>query len=179
MNRSSLRSLEETFEGVALGGSIAWHLVNCHSLTLHTRPLGRLAPTLQEGDVSLLEKGGIILDNLDIYLRGTEDIRPSLIHGDLWIGNTGATSTEPVIFDPCCSFSHSEFELSPATMFGGFTDEFFNAYHEAMGGKKEGFEMREKLYLLYHYFNQLNIFGDVNVKKNCEDISADLIRYLK
>jgi len=143
-----------------------------------TEQLERLAPSLQEGDVSLVEKGAIILDHLDFFLAGTENIKPSLIHGDLWIGNTGATETEPVIFDPCCSFSHGEFELSPCKMFGGFTEDFFSAYHEAMGGKKAGWEVREKLYLFYHYMNQLNLFGDTAVKKNCEDISSDLCRML-
>ena len=146
-----------------------------------TAQLEKLGPNLAPGDVSILEKGAIILDNLDFYLATTppNKITPSLIHGDLWIGNTGATlEGNPCIFDPCCSFSHSEFELSPMAMFGGYGDGFFESYWDKMGGKEEGFEVRSRLYTFYHYLNQLNIFGDTAVKKNCEDVSGDLVKML-
>ncbi|KAM0287281.1 hypothetical protein ACHAQH_000595 [Verticillium albo-atrum] len=40
-------------------------------------------------------------------------IRPSLIHGDLWHGNTAtdANTQEPIIFDAASSYAHNEYEL--------------------------------------------------------------------
>lgn len=70
-----------------------------------------------------------LLAKLPVFFEGIT-LRPSLIHGDLWVGNTGATAQGPVIFDPACFFGHHEMELAIMDMFGGFRDDFWNAYHE-------------------------------------------------
>ena len=44
-----------------------------------------------------------------------------MVHGDLWIGNIGATVEGAVVFDPACFFGHSEFDLAITGMFGGYT----------------------------------------------------------
>ncbi|GMI22530.1 hypothetical protein TeGR_g2923, partial [Tetraparma gracilis] len=119
---------------------------------------------LQEGDVALVERGQIILENVDLLLGDPSRIRPSLVHGDLWIGNTGATADGAVFFDPACSFAHHEFELPPMLMFAGYTEPFWDRYFELVP-KAEGFATRSKLYSFYHYLNQLNLFGDQEVKK--------------
>ena len=80
------------------------------------------------------------------------------MHGDLWIGNVGATAQHgPVVFDPACFFGHSEYDLrysvyllyallvqisgtkvqilalrthsSIMQVFVGFSAKFFEAYH--------------------------------------------------
>lgn len=62
-------------------------------------------------------------------MQGAE-IKPSLLHGDLWIGNAGATTQdEAVVFDPSCVFGHSEFDLAITGMFGGYTEHFYKGYH--------------------------------------------------
>lgn len=40
-------------------------------------------------------------------------VKPSLVHGDLWYGNSGvnATTGMPLIFDACCLFAHNECTL--------------------------------------------------------------------
>lgn len=40
-------------------------------------------------------------------------VKPSLVHGDLWYGNTGtdADTGMPLIFDACCTYAHNECEL--------------------------------------------------------------------
>ncbi|KAF2247414.1 hypothetical protein BU26DRAFT_532061 [Trematosphaeria pertusa] len=42
-------------------------------------------------------------------------VRPSLLHGDLWIGNvaTDKATTQPIIFDSSAYYGHNEYELSP------------------------------------------------------------------
>lgn len=102
-------------------------------------------------------------------------ITPSLIHGDLWIGNAGATEEHgPIIFDPACFFGHHEMELAMMTLFEGFRDDFWGAYH-AKVPKAPGFETRHKLYKLYYYLNQLNLFGDAGVKATCLRLAHELL----
>ncbi|XP_033126776.1 ketosamine-3-kinase-like [Anneissia japonica] len=85
-------------------------------------------------------------------------VRPALLHGDLWSGNTQETDTEPVIFDPASFYGHSEYELGIAGMFGGFGRQFYDAYHSLIP-KQPGHDKRQKLYQLFHYLNHWNHFG--------------------
>ena len=87
------------------------------------------------------------------------DLRPSLLHGDLWVGNVAADSDgQPVLFDPACYYGHHEAELGITTMFGGFSQAFWESYHSVIP-RAFGFEERHALYELYHALNHLNIFG--------------------
>ncbi|CAM9328016.1 unnamed protein product [Phaeothamnion confervicola] len=101
-------------------------------------------------------------------------IRPSLLHGDLWIGNTGATAEGPCVFDPASFFGHSEFELAIMDMFGGFTPVFWDAYFAKLP-KQAGFDERQRVYKLYHYLNQLNLFGDPKVRQTVEALVAEIL----
>ncbi|CAK8684839.1 unnamed protein product [Clavelina lepadiformis] len=85
-------------------------------------------------------------------------ITPSLLHGDFWVGNTGEVGNEPCVFDPACSYGHSEFDLALAHLIGGFPSDFHNAYHKILP-KREGFENRIKLYKLFYNLNHWNHFG--------------------
>ncbi|XP_054262014.1 ketosamine-3-kinase-like isoform X2 [Macrosteles quadrilineatus] len=86
------------------------------------------------------------------------EIKPSLLHGDLWGGNAAETKTNPVIFDPATFYGHHEYDLAIAGMFGGFNRSFYDAYHKIIP-KAAGFENRHKLYQLFHYLNHWNHFG--------------------
>lgn len=52
----------------------------------------------------------------------TRNEAPSLLHGDLWVGNTGADRERrrPVVFDPAPWYGPPEFDLALATVLGGF-----------------------------------------------------------
>lgn len=100
-----------------------------------------------------------LLTKVRAVLEPVKHVRPSLLHGDLWQGNTGATKErEPFMHDPACWYGHSEFDLALASMFGGFLPEFYEAYH-ALVPRAEGFEARQEVYRLYHYLHHLNTFG--------------------
>ncbi|XP_039292804.1 ketosamine-3-kinase [Nilaparvata lugens] len=86
------------------------------------------------------------------------EIRPSLLHGDLWKGNAAETKEHPVIFDPATFYGHHEYDLAIAGMFDGFNKNFYDAYHKRIP-RAPGFEARHKLYTLYHYLNHWNHFG--------------------
>ncbi len=97
-------------------------------------------------------------------------VEPALLHGDLWSGNAadgdgapGTPSTSvwycqcdgclpAVVYDPASFYGHHEFELAIAGMFGGFTRQFYDAYHSIIP-KAPGFAARHKLYTLFHYLN--------------------------
>jgi fructosamine-3-kinase len=83
---------------------------------------------------------------------------PSLLHGDLWSGNTGFTADGPVIFDPAVYYGDREADLAMTELFGGFPREFYSAYREDFP-LDQGYERRKHLYNLYHLLNHLNLFG--------------------
>jgi fructosamine-3-kinase len=85
--------------------------------------------------------------------------QPSLIHGDLWGGNyLCSTAAEPYLIDPAAHYGHRESDLAMTTLFGGFSTEFYTAYHEAYPIEK-GWEGRLDLYNLYPLLIHLNLFG--------------------
>lgn len=91
--------------------------------------------------------------------------RPSLLHGDLWagnamLGNTSVNSSEVLgyLIDPAVYVGHPETDLAMTQLFGGFSQEFYEAY-TSYGLVEEGFTDRIDLYNFYHYLNHLNLFG--------------------
>lgn len=130
-----------------------------------------------EVDAALKPLARRIVGDIDKFFVGC-DVSPSLLHGDLWIGNAGATKdSAPVLYDCACFFGHSELDLALGRMFGGFTDEFWNAYFARIP-KAPGFEIRATLYELLQNLNQLNLFGDPGVKENVFAQAKELVAYL-
>lgn len=90
------------------------------------------------------------------------DVRPSLVHGDLWSGNHGRAmggnkeigeedGQREVVYDPSASWSHAEFEWGIMKMFGGFGGGVEDEYYAQVGGKdkpEEEWMDRVKLYEL-------------------------------
>lgn len=106
-----------------------------------------------------LKKGVILLEGkIHQILSGSEEA-PTLLHGDLWSGNFMCdTDGNAVLIDPAVYYGHREVDLAMTKMFGGFSYDFYNSYQQTFP-LKEGWEYREKIYLLYHYMNHLNLFG--------------------
>ena len=97
---------------------------------------------------------------VDELLAGTEVEGPSLLHGDLWSGNVHTLVDDtPALIDPASYHGHREVDLAMARLFGGFSDTFFRAYHEAWPGLG-GAERRVHLYQLYYLLVHINLFGD-------------------
>ena len=85
--------------------------------------------------------------------------RPSVLHGDLWSGNWGATPNgAPVIFDPATYFGDHEADLAMMELFGHPGADFFAAYRERRP-IDPGYPQRRTLYNLYHILNHYNLFG--------------------
>ena len=64
----------------------------------------------------------------------------------------------PGLVDPACAACDRELEFGITTLFGGFSERFFAAYHEALPLAPEWRE-RNALYQLYHLLNHHLIFG--------------------
>jgi fructosamine-3-kinase len=85
--------------------------------------------------------------------------KPSIVHGDLWSGNAGFTSSGvPVIFDPATYWGDREVDLAMTELFGGFPRAFYAGY-EAVYPLVAGYERRKLVYNLYHLLNHYNLFG--------------------
>ena len=87
------------------------------------------------------------------------DIKPSLIHGDLWAGNyLIAADGTPFLIDPAVYWGHSMVDIAMSKLFGGFGDEFYSAYH-AIIPKTANHNAQIDLYQLYFLLVHLNMFG--------------------
>ena len=84
---------------------------------------------------------------------------PSLLHGDLWSGNSAITSDgEPVIVDPATYYGDGETDLAMTELFGRLPSSFYQAY-QSVRPLNAGYEQRKTLYNLYHILNHYNLFG--------------------
>ena len=85
--------------------------------------------------------------------------KSSLLHGDLWSGNAGLTTTGiPVIFDPATYWGDREVDIAMAALFGGFPNAFFQGYNDVYPLDPD-YSTRKILYDLYHILNHYNLFG--------------------
>lgn len=83
------------------------------------------------------------------------DVKPSLIHGDLWVGNV---IDGRWLVDPAVNYADRELELAFATLFGEFPGSFHRAYSEVWP-LDAGWEERRPALQLYHLLVHAEIFG--------------------
>ena len=111
----------------------------------------------------------------DDHLGGREDIKPVVVHGDLWSGNKGRGSfsgrggdslegvgaIEDVVFDPSTCYAHSEYEHGIMNMFGGFSSSFWKDYFASCPKTEPASEYADRvaLYESYHHLNHHAMFG--------------------
>lgn len=88
-------------------------------------------------------------------------IKPSYLHGDLWGGNwlVGPNGT-PYVIDPSFLYGDRHFDLAFTELFGGFSQDFYQAYYE-QNPPDSYYEDVKELYQLYYLLVHLNIFGEV------------------
>lgn len=100
--------------------------------------------------------GETIKERLSVYF---DNIKPSLLHGDLWNGNyLISKSGTPYLIDPAVYYGHSEVDIAMSKLFGGFGNAFYNAYHANIPKDKYTPE-RIEMYQLYYLLVHLNMFG--------------------
>jgi protein-ribulosamine 3-kinase len=117
----------------------------------------RSAGLLDETDGRRFESLFARLD--DLLALGDED-GPSLLHGDLWIGNVHFTPGGiPALVDPSVYYGHREVDLAMAALFGGFRQPFHQAYGESWPLARGYEPVRRSVYQLYYLLVHVNLFG--------------------
>lgn len=110
-----------------------------------------------------------LLDRLDRYIP--EVVRPSLLHGDLWSANVLAgPNGVPYLIDPAVLYGHDEFEMAYTELFGGFTQNFYDAYYD-INPLAADYLDRRPLYQLFYLLAHLNISGETYGPKVDEIVS--------
>lgn len=111
----------------------------------------------QGASPDLIDGGERLLARLADFFPGYAP-QASLLHGDLWSGNTGVCDGMPVLFDPAVHYGDREADLAMTELFGGFPAAFYAAYNTAWP-LDPGYRTRKSLYQLYHLLNHFNLFG--------------------
>lgn len=108
--------------------------------------------------VLLLELGEQLISKIDSFFQ-TYQPQASLLHGDLWAGNSAFdTQGLPLIFDPASYYGDRETDIAMTELFGGYSDQFYAGY-ESEWPLDSGYQSRKNLYNLYHVLNHYNLFG--------------------
>ncbi|KAK2805641.1 hypothetical protein FQN51_009144 [Onygenales sp. PD_10] len=97
---------------------------------------------------------------------GGRSIKPSLVHGDLWHGNTAVDKQtgHPLIYDPASFYAHNEYELGnwrPERI--KFPSRYFQEYHLHIPQSmpKEDYDDRNALYSMRFDLQAAALFPDV------------------
>ncbi len=106
----------------------------------------------------LIETGEELSNALPLFFTSYSPA-PSLLHGDLWSGNTSMTKQGlAIIYDPACYYGDRETDIAMTELFGGFSPHFYAAYNEYYP-LDSAYPTRKILYNLYHILNHFNLFG--------------------
>ena len=101
---------------------------------------------------------GLVQQAIDSFDGFMDQVRPSLIHGDLWSGNALPLVGGRVgLIDPAPSFSDRLADIAMMQMFGGFPEAFFDAYFSRFDSVVD--PRRLAACRLYHALNHLHLFG--------------------
>lgn len=128
-----------------------------------------------------LQQKGHHLGSLEIIVKKIGSLLadhkpvPSLLHGDLWKGNTGFNKNKPVIFDPACYFGDRETDIAMTELFGPFPDDFYQGYQEIWPLSND-YQFRKPIYQLYHTLNHALTF-EGHYLESAKSILQDIMAY--
>lgn len=98
-----------------------------------------------------------IVSSVQTLLSGHSPVS-SMLHGDLWIGNTGFFKGQPVLFDPAFYFGDRETDIAMTELFNKFPTAFYQGY-ESIWPLDVNYQYRKAIYQLYHILNHALLFG--------------------
>ena len=109
---------------------------------------------LQQSEIPKREKA------ISVFNEIFGDVKPSLLHGDLWGGNyLIAADGTPYLIDPAVYYGHSMVDIAMSRLFGGFSSDFYDVYHEIIP-RNANYDAQIELYQLYYLIVHLNMFGE-------------------
>tara|TARA_R110002167_G_scaffold247784_2_gene453395 strand:- start:1452 stop:2312 length:861 start_codon:yes stop_codon:yes gene_type:complete len=114
--------------------------------------------------LQLLFEKGHELANIDSVVESVKSLlaghnpTPSMLHGDLWQGNTGFHNNQPVLFDPAFYFGDRETDIAMSELFGRFPENFYQGYADIWPLETD-YQYRKPIYQLYHVLNHALLFG--------------------
>ena len=112
----------------------------------------------------LAEKGHKLTNNIDQVVESVNHLLvghnpvASMLHGDLWSGNTGFHKDKPVLFDPAFYYGDRETDIAMTELFTRLPNEFYQGYQD-IWPLNEAYEFRKPIYQLYHVLNHALLFG--------------------
>lgn len=90
------------------------------------------------------------------------NIKPRLLHGDLWSGNLAygnSADDAAIIYDPAVYFGFPEMDLAMTKLFGGFSKAFYDGYAENRPTDIDGWENRLDFHQFYPILIHALLFG--------------------
>jgi fructosamine-3-kinase len=115
-------------------------------------------------DVKLMKQIERLAGKLDQYIKSPNP--PSLIHGDVWVGNIIAGRDSIAAFiDPAIYYADPEIELAFIRLQNTFDGSFFARYAEINPIKPGFFEERADIYGLYYLLVHTRLFGPSYARK--------------
>lgn len=122
----------------------------------------RLKPQVEIAAAKSLLNQDIIYKFDLLFYRMTEflpEVKPALIHGDLWSGNYIIGEGEvPFLVDPAIAYSNRECDIAMSKLFGGFDEIFYESYNHHFPLEND-WDERTDLWNLYPLLIHLNLFG--------------------
>ena len=121
-------------------------------------PMARICYDKGYIDKGLVEKLELLCR--DMYKRiDMAEIRPSLLHGDLWEGNILFNMNGATLIDPALSFGDKEMDLAYILMFDTFGKTFFEHYEEVHTLSKDFYDVKVPLYQIYPLLVHVALYG--------------------
>ncbi|UPT55935.1 fructosamine kinase family protein [Dickeya zeae] len=88
--------------------------------------------------------------------------QPSLLHGDLWSGNTLNTDRGYYLFDPACYWGDRECDLAMLPLHPELPPQIYDGYQSVWPLERD-FVERQPIYQIYYLLNRANLFGGKHV----------------
>ncbi|MEQ4509849.1 MAG: fructosamine kinase family protein [Dickeya sp.] len=100
--------------------------------------------------------------------------QPSLLHGDLWSGNTLNTEQGYYLFDPACYWGDRECDLAMLPLHPELPPQIYDGYQSVWPLEKD-FVERQPIYQIYYLLNRANLFGGKHVVTAQQAIEHQLL----
>ncbi|MGM3225909.1 fructosamine kinase family protein [Dickeya zeae] len=100
--------------------------------------------------------------------------QPSLLHGDLWSGNTLNTEQGYYLFDPACYWGDRECDLAMLPLHPELPPQIYDGYQSIWPLEKD-FVERQPIYQIYYLLNRANLFGGKHVVTAQQAIEHQLL----